>query len=103
MDGVLSDRIAPPLFEVLGAVPGVVSVTVVGSVTEQNDLRAVSDIDTIVVVDQLTEAVFNACVRTVEALSGETVGLPGYQVAVNATFGPLKFDTPNTSSALDGL
>lgn len=86
-------RIAGSLFRALSAVEGVVSVTLTGSLRDVADLARISDIDTIVVCRKLTKNLLDQCVRAVGALRGEDLGFPGRSVHVNATLGPLKFDT----------
>lgn len=87
--------IADPILDALTAVPGIHSITFVGSFVDRDDLCAISDIDTVVVFDRLTPSRFAEAVAKVSALSGEAVGFPGRQVRVNATLGPLKYDGPD--------
>lgn len=73
-------------------VQGVVSVTIVGSFNDRDDSLMISDIDTIVICDQLNEELFRECIRAVEMINGNSIGFPDRKVFVNSTFGPLKFD-----------
>ncbi|MDA0323530.1 MAG: histidine phosphatase family protein [Verrucomicrobia bacterium] len=77
----------------LSKIDGVISVSLVGSICERDDLSSIADIDTIVICEDLTRTVFDACVGCVESIDGSEIGLPGKSVYVNSTFGPLKFDT----------
>lgn len=87
------EKISRALFDALDNIDDVVSVTLVGSICDRNSIDVVSDIDAIVIVDVLTESVFNACIEHVGRVSGADLGLPGKNVYINSTFGPLKFDT----------
>ena len=68
--------------------------TLVGSFIDRGDLTGISDIDTIVICDRLTEEVFNACIEKAKAITPESIGLKGYDLKINTSFGPLKFDEP---------
>jgi ribonuclease H / adenosylcobalamin/alpha-ribazole phosphatase len=70
------------------------SVTFVGTFVDFPDLRGISDIDTVVLVDELTPAVWQQCIAAVEGIDGELLGLSNHSVHLNTTFGPLKFDEP---------
>ena len=49
------------IFTNLTSISNVLSVTFVGSFVDHKDLSGISDIDTIVICDHLTEDVFNSC------------------------------------------
>lgn len=87
-------QIEDGLFDALSGVEGVVSVTLVGSFVDRDDLSAISDIDTIVICRAIEKSTFLACVEAVESLDGEGLGVPELRIRVNSTFGPLKFDVP---------
>lgn len=86
--------VAQHIIEVLRDVPGICSVTFVGSFVDRNDLSGISDIDTVVVFDDLTPSRFDAAVAAVSALTGAAVGFPRCELLVNSTLGPLKHDRP---------
>lgn len=79
----------------LRAVAGVKSVTLTGSFVDQPGLSGISDIDTVVVVERLTPAVLHDCEAAATAVSCALLGLPGHELHLNNSFGPLKFDAPN--------
>jgi ribonuclease H / adenosylcobalamin/alpha-ribazole phosphatase len=87
------ELIADRVFDILMSVPGVFSVTFVGSFCDRDDLSVISDIDTIVICEELDEIIFQTCVDGILALCGSELGFPGRTVKVNPTFGPLKFDS----------
>jgi broad specificity phosphatase PhoE len=70
----------------------VCSITFTGSFIDLPDLSGISDIDTIVIVDQLTPSVLRACSEALVGLDCAGLGLPDCQLHLNTTFGPLKFD-----------
>tara|TARA_B100000315_G_scaffold51275_1_gene45790 strand:+ start:5637 stop:7097 length:1461 start_codon:yes stop_codon:yes gene_type:complete len=82
------------LFEKLGGIQGVISVTIVGSFVNQEDLSGISDIDTIVICSSLDKKLFDACLNAVENIDLRKCGLGNYSLKINPTFGPLKFDDP---------
>ncbi len=86
---VISDK----LFEVITDIQGVLSVTIVGSFCDHDDLSTISDIDTVVICKELTQEIYEKCVSNVQNLTGDELGFPGRSVYVNPTLGPLKFDT----------
>ena len=87
-------EMAARIRDALTGVEGIRSVTFVGSFVDREDLAGISDIDTVVVFDRLTASRFTDAVSAVSGLSGEALGLPGHQVRVNPTLGPLKYDRP---------
>ena len=88
-------RLQQAIITSLSSVSGVLSVTLVGSFIDRADLTGISDIDTIVICDRLTEDIFNKWIEKAKAITPESVGLKGYNLKINTSFGPLKFDEPN--------
>ena len=90
-------RFALALFESIGSTQGVLSTTLVGSFCSQPGIEGISDIDTIVIVDRITQSLFSEIHKSVKsAAKPELLGLPKHQLVINDTFGPLKIDTPET-------
>lgn len=85
-----------PLLAALQAQDGVLSATHVGSYCDDTPRAAISDLDTIVVCTRLSAAVHRACVETARRCDPARLGFPGHAVHINDTFGPLKFNTPQT-------
>lgn len=71
------------------------SVTIVGSFLTKDDISAISDIDTIVIVKKLSRVVYDQIINLFLSISLDRFGLEGYKVIVNSTFGPLKFNQEN--------
>jgi broad specificity phosphatase PhoE/predicted nucleotidyltransferase len=70
----------------------ITSGTIVGSFAEDGSVSEVSDIDIVVIVDELTETKYESVVAEFNELGGQIKLDYGYEVALNTTFGPLKFD-----------
>ena len=70
----------------LGSVVGVQSISLVGSFCDKQDLSVISDIDTIVVCDNLTEEIFESCIDSVSCLSGSELCFPDREIFVNSSF-----------------
>jgi len=86
---------AREIFQRLTAMPGVLSVTFVGSFCDREDLSGISDIDVVVVCESLDRATFDACSAAMGSMSPALLGLPTHRLYLNTTFGPLKFDQPD--------
>ena len=92
---LVRQSIQKTIFTNLTSISNVLSVTFVGSFVDHKDLSGISDIDTIVICDHLTEDVFNSCIEAVDSINLSDHGLQGYFLKINSSFGPLKFDEPN--------
>lgn len=95
---LLSPRKQPfarEIFQRLTAIPGVLSVTLVGSFCDREDLSGISDIDVVVVCESLDRVTFDACSAAMASMSPALLGLPNHRLFLNTTFGPLKFDQPD--------
>ena len=71
-------NIRKDLFAKLGGIQGVVSVTLVGSFVDREDLAGISDIDTIVICKSLDKKLFDACLHAVESIDLKKCGLVNY-------------------------
>mgnify|MGYP003971826181 CR=1 FL=1 len=91
----IKKNIREELFKKLSHINGVISVTLVGSFVDKENLAGISDIDTIVICKSLNEKFFNSCLNAVTNIDLEACELDGYNIKINSTFGPLKFDKPN--------
>jgi ribonuclease H / adenosylcobalamin/alpha-ribazole phosphatase len=85
-------KISDLILSTLMNVEGVLSVTIVGSFNDRDELLVISDIDTIVIVDKLTKDNYEDCINAIKGLDGKAFGFPDRSIFVNSTFGPLKFD-----------
>ena len=73
----------------------IVSSTVVGSFNSSPGLSGISDIDIVIIVDELSEKKFREIISEFEQIQCSEFQLNNYNVLVNSTFGPLKFNTKN--------
>ena len=72
------------------------SVTIVGSFHTKDDMSAISDIDTIVIVNKLNKLLYHQIIDFFKSISLDQFGFNDYEVIVNPTFGPLKFNQENS-------
>ena len=92
---LVRQRLKKTIFKNLTSIANVLSVTFVGSFADCKDLSGISDIDTVVICDHLTEDVFNSCMVAVGSINLSELGLQEYILKINSSFGPLKFDEQN--------
>ena len=90
-------QIKKTLVKCISEVKSVISITFVGSFESATDLRLISDIDIIVIVDHLTQPVFKEIEEKAGTIKGEDIFLPEYQIKLNLSFGPLKFNDEKTA------
>jgi broad specificity phosphatase PhoE len=84
--------ISNKLLSCLMDIEGVISVSIVGSFCDKDNLSCISDIDTIVICNHLTKEIYDRCLQTFQRLHGRDIGIPERSIYVNPTFGPLKYD-----------
>ena len=89
---LVRQRLKKTIFKNLTSIANVLSVSFVGSFAECKNLSGISDIDTVVICDHLTEDVFNSCIEAVDSINLSDHGLQEYILKINSSFGPLKFD-----------
>jgi len=80
----------------LAPIEGLSSITFVGSFESSTDISLISDIDIIVIVDELSEIKFREIEKAAGSIKGVDIGLDDYKIKLNMTFGPLKFNNENT-------
>ncbi len=90
-------QIKKTLVKCISEVKSVISITFVGSFESATDLSLISDIDIIVIVDHLTQPVFKEIEEKAGTIKGEDIFLPEYQIKLNLSFGPLKFNDEKTA------
>ncbi len=93
-DGKITQQIKDAIFSRLTSIPGVLSVTLVGSFVDRDDLAGISDIDTVVICENLNNIIFKQCTEQIKSIDISACGLNGYHLKINTSFGPLKFDEP---------
>jgi broad specificity phosphatase PhoE len=93
----LSSELQVALFRAADRLSYVTSVTVTGSFAETGALEGLSDIDVVVVVDRLDRPRYDEIVRTCETAVRPVVERCGYELKVNSTLGPLKYNEPGVA------
>ena len=73
----------------------IISITFVGSFVEKDNFNSISDIDIIVIVDKLNKNVFDKIKIQAKNFDLKKCGLSLYNLKLNMTFGPLKFNSDN--------
>ena len=83
----LKQPFAREIFQRLTAIPGVLSVTFVGSFCDRQDLSGISDIDVVVICESLEMELFNHCSAVMAGVSPEIEkGLADYGTRLGTAF-----------------
>ena len=93
----LKSRIQERLWQVAQADDSILSATLAGSFLEEPSLEGISDIDLVVVVERLDAERFGRLVSAFDAALREELAARGYDLRINPTLGPLKFNEPATA------
>ena len=91
----IKKKIKLAIFDKIFDVNEVISITIVGSFVDKDDLSGISDIDIVVICNTLNKRIFTKCVNSFKKLNISKCGLKNYNLKINSTFGPLKFDEPD--------
>ncbi len=83
-------------FAIAEKMPEILSMNIVGSFAESQGIEGISDIDTIIIVDHLTQWKFDEIVNKFKAVKLPLKKEFGLNLKTNITFGPLKYNEPNT-------
>jgi hypothetical protein len=93
---MIKQKIKKSIINVIGNKKEIVSATIVGSFVDSVGLKGISDIDVVIIVDQLTKNIFEDIISSFETIKGSDFGLDDHQVIINNSFGPLKFNSEKT-------
>jgi ribulose-phosphate 3-epimerase len=91
----LNEDLKNNIKSIIKSTPFINSGTIVGSFVEKDNLNGISDIDIIIIADKLTKEKYNKIIKKFEELKHQTESKYGYEVIINPTFGPLKFNDNN--------
>ncbi len=91
----LKQQIRDLLWATVDTQPFVSSATLTGSFVDSPNLEGMSDIDLVLVVDRLNAQRFTTLQHTFDQALRPTLGQAGYDLLINPTLGPLKFNRPN--------
>ena len=81
--------------KILSVVSGrnyIISTTIVGSFVSSRNIEGISDVDIIIIVDKLTQDIFEEINNSFQKIRSQQIGLDNFEILINNTFGPLKFD-----------
>ena len=92
----IKDQIKAVIINKLAPIDGLNSITFVGSFQSSTDFSLISDIDIIVIVDQLFGSKFSEIKAAASSIKGADIGLENFKIRINMTFGPLKFNDDQT-------
>lgn len=92
----LKEQIKTVIVDKLAPIESLSSITFVGSFESSTDFTLISDIDIIVIVDELSGAKFGEIENAAASIKGSDIGLEDYNIKLNMTFGPLKFNSDKT-------
>lgn len=70
----------------------IISTTIVGSFVSSPGIEGISDIDIVIIVDKLTQTIFEEINYSFQQIESSEIGLNDFDIFINNTFGPLKFD-----------
>ncbi|HBE67567.1 MAG TPA: hypothetical protein DDW52_05395 [Planctomycetaceae bacterium] len=94
-DGPLKERITERLWQVVDADANICSATLTGSFLNSETLDGLSDIDFVVITEELSQSSFNSLTRQFSEAVADVVASEGMTFLLNPTLGPLKFNEPN--------
>ena len=95
----LDEKIKPELIgmikNTINSMDFVISGNLVGSFSKGDTLKGISDIDIVIIVDNLTKLKFREILKNFNLLKKEVESKYGYKTLINNTLGPLKFNKDN--------
>jgi alpha-ribazole phosphatase/probable phosphoglycerate mutase len=93
---LIKNKIRSVVVNKISPIDGLLSITFVGSFESSTDISLISDIDIIIIVDELYESKFKEIEVAAASIKGVDIGLEDYSIKLNMTFGPLKFNNDET-------
>ena len=93
---LLKEQIKNVIVSKLAPIEGLISITFVGSFESSTDISLISDIDVIIIVDELSKTKFSEIEVAAGSIKGVDIGLEDHSIKLNLTFGPLKFNNEKT-------
>ena len=71
---MIKQKIKKSIINVIGNKKEIVSATIVGSFVESVGLKGISDIDVVIIVEQLTKNIFEDIISSFETIKGSDFG-----------------------------
>jgi broad specificity phosphatase PhoE len=93
-DGLLKRQLCDRIWEVVDQHPCILSATIPGSFAQSPTLEGLSDIDLVLVVDRLDRLRYDSLLQQFDAALRPLLLEAGYDLLINPTLGPLKFNEP---------
>ncbi len=93
----LKEAIRERLWSVVESEPGVLSATLTGSFLETDSLEGISDIDLVLILDTLDGSRYRRLLNSFDDSLRPELLRRGYDLRINPTLGPLKFNDPQTA------
>ena len=91
----IKQNIKREILRIVSSKNHIISTTIVGSFVNSQGIEGISDIDIVIIVEKLTQTIFEEVNNSFQRLKVK-IGLDNFEVLINNTFGPLKFDDEKT-------
>ena len=92
---IIKEKIKMQILNIVKKYDRIISTTIVGSFNEAKGLDSISDIDIVIVVDELKEDMYLSIINSFKSIDVFSINLDGYELIINNTFGPLKYNNKN--------
>lgn len=92
---IIKKKIINNIDQITNSKEFVLSTTIVGSFLNKG-LESISDIDIVIIIDELNQQKFETVISEFKTIDSNLIGLNNFEVLVNSSFGPLKFDNEKT-------
>ena len=90
----IKERILDRLWTVVDGEPEILSASLVGSFAQNGGLEGISDIDLVVILEKLNGERFRRMLSSFDGALRPALAEAGYDLMINPTLGPLKFNDP---------
>jgi broad specificity phosphatase PhoE/predicted nucleotidyltransferase len=88
----IKQNIKREILNVVSSKNYIISTTIVGSFASSPGIEGISDIDIVIIVEKLTQTIFKDINNSFQQIKSSQIGLDDFDIFINNTFGPLKFD-----------
>lgn len=89
---LIKENIYDEISNAVSSIKNIISTTIVGSFVNSIGLKGISDIDIVIIVDELNKKLFDEINNSFQLIESAEIGLENYEIIINNTFGPLKLD-----------
>ena len=88
----IKENIKLEILNIVSSKNYIISTTIVGSFVSSPGIEGISDIDIVIIVDKLTQSKFEEINSLFQKIKAKQLGLDGFEIFINNTFGPLKYN-----------